>query len=105
MKAPGADRPGPRPWLAKAWTTLSALALVLLLHDCTVADAERETGLTDLGHGLVLKADGTVVEIPTPDGMAFEGFGAFSPVNATLSFPPLPGRAPWNDAARAARRD
>ena len=65
-----------RQWLVRCWMLGTALAFVLLLAECLRSDAEKETGLVDIGGGLVMRADGTVLDASSLPG-AIEANGGW----------------------------
>jgi|SwirhisoilCB2_FD_contig_71_2304172_length_560_multi_7_in_0_out_0_1 hypothetical protein len=68
-----------REFLGRIWLMIGALVLIVTLNECARTDAEVQSGVVDIGDGLVAKPDGTVVEAwslpgaqaapPWPDGL------------------------------------
>lgn len=79
------------------WQGAAALAFMLLLHDCARTDAEVERGLVDLGDGLLLQRDGTVVD-------AWSLPGASAPQDYEIGTWQTPELFRWAASARDPRQ-
>jgi len=87
---PKRRKPHWREFFGRIWLMLAALALIVMLNDCMRTQVELDSGLVDIGDGLAVKPDGTVVEAAAEQDVPVwaEGLQAWSAWAAASAYAP-----------------